>query len=341
MNIFNIVTPAAIAAYYRESARTSTKDLLGETLFPLRKKAGLDITMIKGKKKAPVTLSAAAWDSKAIEIDRGTIEKTQEEMILFKNVATINEKVRQQLLILGESNDTYAKAVVGEVFDDQMSLLEAATVTRESLCMQALTTGAITINDNGVKKSVNYGVKKVTPNVKWDVPATANPIADLNAWADEIEAETGVRPAYVVMNSVTLGLLGNVDAIKNAVYVFGQGKVNVTNAVVADFVKNQAKLEVIVYSKGRMVNGVFTKYVPDGCVALVPEVGCGYMYMGTTPAEADLMGDPSKDVQIVDTGVAIYVEKQTDPVNVRTFAAEVCMPSFDNADLCVIANVTT
>lgn len=320
----------------------------GEMLFPDQKKLGLDLSWVKGARKAPVKLSLSAFDAKVIPLNRGNVTKLSTNMPFFKNSRDIDEKQRQELnkLIGNSNNQALIDIIVKDIFNDKMHLLEDAALTREIMRMEILTTGALSIADNGQSFSYDYGVPvshKVTPTVKWDVAATADPVADINVWAEAIENETGVRPTRGVMNSVTLGLIQKCDSVKNAIYVLGQGKVTPSRAQVINFLFEETQIQFAVYSKSYTnEDGTTTKFIADGTVVLFPEGELGNTWFGTTPEESDLLGGGSDaDVSIVDTGVAITVTKKTDPVNVSTKVSMITLPSFEMADEVIIASVKT
>ena len=77
-------------------------------------------------------------------------------------------------------------------------------------------------------------------------------------------------------------------------------------------------------------------YVPADTVVMLPEGQIGTTWYGTTPEEADLLGSKEADVFIVDTGVAITVTKETDPVRKVTKVSEICLPSAENIDKVLI-----
>lgn len=63
---------------------------------------------------------------------------------------------------------------------------------------------------------------------------------------------------------------------------------------------------------------------------------------GTTPEEADLLGGQATAAQVavVDSGVAITVTKQADPVKTVTKVSQISIPSGENIDKIVIIDTT-
>ena len=61
-SIYDMVTSEAIAAYY-ETLYSNEIPMIGETLFPNRKKQGLRLEWIKGYDSLPVALNPSAFDA--------------------------------------------------------------------------------------------------------------------------------------------------------------------------------------------------------------------------------------------------------------------------------------
>ena len=344
-NIYDVVTSRELATYW-QVADKYREPYFGESKFPAVKKLGLDLSWIKGARKAPVALQLSAFDAKAIPLSRQGFEKMVAEMPFFKNSMNIDEKQRQELnLVLASGNQAMIDVIVNKIFNDEMYLLENARLAREMMRMQLLTTGVISIANNGQSYSYDFGVPvthKVTPQVGWNVIATADPVTDINKWLDIIENDTGVRPTEALINGTTLSALGKVAAIKNAIYVFAGGTVNVTRERVRNFLEEETGCTFFVYNKGysNPETNAFVKFVPDGTVVFMPSGALGNTYFGTSPEESDLMsGATDAEVSIVDTGVAITTHKEVDPVNVQTKASMICLPSFELADQIIIASV--
>lgn len=344
MTFADIITSQAIAAYWTVRAN-ERKPFFGESKFPAKKKLGLNLAWIKGARKSPVRLNLSAFDAKVLPLNRGKVTKLSTNMPFFKNSMVIDEEQRQELnkLIGSTANQQLIDIVVNDVFNDQMHLIEDAEVTMEILRMQALTTGVVSVADNGQSYSFDYGVpneNKVTPSVLW-TNENADPIADITKYCDQIENTTGVRPTEGVMNNITLGYLTKVNAIKNAIYVMANGTVTPTRSKVLEYLQTETGVTFYINSKVyKALDGTSTKFVADGTVVLMPATTLGNTWFGTTPEESDLMsGATDANVSIVDTGVAITTMIEKDPVNVVTKASMICLPSFELAEQIIIATV--
>lgn len=342
--IFDLVTPKAIASEWNKNYNERVP-FLGEMFFGTKKQLGLDMKYIKGAEGSVKPLMLSAFDAKAIPIDRQGFEEIAQKMPFFKNSMNIDENDRQNLnMVINSGNQAYIDTILNKVYKDEMTLLERANITREIMRMQALTSGMVTFSSNGQTVAIDYKIptanKVSLSSNKWSDSATADPISDITSWQDKIENATGVRPNRLLMNTNTFNRIKKCDSIKNAVYVFGQGKVTPTTKAVKDFILTETGCTVYIYNKGYTnSSGTFTKFIADEIVVLLPDTFVGDTWFGTTPEESDLMTGSNAQVQIVDTGVAITTTKETDPVNVATKVSMICLPSLEKANQILIATV--
>ena len=346
MDFKALITPAAVAANWTEVA-SNRVPYLGTGLFGAKKKAGLDLSWIKGNRGLPISLMPSTFDAKATFRDRIDVSKTETEMPFFREGFKIKEKDRQELLRVQDSNDPYAIAVIDRVFDDANELIDAADVVPERMRMQLLFAKdgnvGIAIKANGVDYTYNYDQNSewktnnytaLTGADLWTAPSTADPFAAFKAAKDGILARTGSEVVYAIMNSATFNMMAKTEAIKNR-YMSTNGLTlgYLTDDEVKAAVKSTSGLDIVVYDKMyRDENKVAHKFVPDGYVALVPAGELGSTWYGTTPEEADLMGSGKAEVAIVNTGVAITRIIEEHPVNINTFASEIVLPSYERMD---------
>lgn len=351
MKITELFTPAAIAAHWNEVASNKIP-YVGAALFPSRKKAGLDLSWLKGSKGLPVSLMPSAFDAKATFRDHPGLSKTETEMPFFREGMKIKEKDRQELLRAQDSNDPYVNAVLSRIYDDADTLIEGALVVPERMIMSLLfsATPGITFNANGVSYTYNYDPNSAWNSSNyfalsgnyWTSPAASDPFADLQTAIDAVAEATGNAPSIAIMNKYTFGLLSQSAAVKARFLVTNGSTVGyLSDADVKKLVKDLLGLTIVVYNKKyKNESGVAAKFVPDGYVSLVPDGALGNTWFGTTPEEADLLGKASNaQVAIVNTGIAVTQEIQTHPVNVNTYASEIVLPSWERMDECALLKV--
>lgn len=340
--IFDLVTAQETVSYW-ETLTQNRAPYLGETLFPNNSKLGLDLKWLKGSSGNPVVLKPSAFDAAAVLRPRIGFEVLKTEMPFFKESMNVDEQLRQELnMVLETGNATYIDAIMNRVFNDNVTLIEAAAVRREQMRMMMLTTGAISITANGQNYDYDYGIPanhKVQPAVEWESPDSTI-IDDIRGWQDIVEDETGSRPTRGLCSRKTWGyFLKNTD-IRNGILGNNSG-VSVSDADVRRHILDRLDLDIAVYSK-QFVNdlGQSQRYVADDVFVMFPEGTLGNTWFGTTPEQSDLMASNVANVSITDTGVAVTTMKKADPVNVETKVTMICLPDFPTANKVIIADVS-
>jgi len=346
MNVLDFFSPAAIAAYWTETASNKIP-YLGASLFPSAKKAGLDLSWFHGASGVPISLMPSAFDAKATFRDRPGFTKTETEMPFFREGFKIKERDRQELLRVSDAKDPYASAIISRLFDDAANLIDGANVVPERMRMQLLFPAngnvGISFAANGVNYTYNYdpnGTWKtsnyfaLSGDALWTAPLTCDPFEAIKTAKDAVRAKTGEELTIAIMNGYTFGLLSKSEAVRNRfLSTSGLAVGFISDADVKRIVKDLLDVTVIEYDKQYAdEDGVSAKFVPNGYVALLPETPLGKTWYGTTPEEADLMGKTDASVSIVNTGVALTQIIDKHPVNVNTFASEIVLPSFERMD---------
>ena len=236
-------------------------------------------------------------------------------------------------------NEAYIRIIIDKIFNDKVTLLEAAAARREQMRFAILSTGTLSIAANGQSYTYDYGVPdthKPTVATSWS-NANADIIGDIRAKQDLIENETGVRPTRAICSRKTWGyLLKNTD-IRNAI-LRNDTHVTVSDSEVVNYLRDLLDVDVVVYTKRfKDDSGVSTKYMPDDVFTLLPPTALGKGWFGTTPEQSDLMSTGVANVAITDTGVAVTTIQHADPVTVETKVTQLYLPDFPTADqICII-----
>ena len=347
MNLIELITPAAIAAYFDE-VYSNKIEYLGAGLFPAEKRAGLDLAWFKNYLGLPISLNPSAFDAKASFRDRIGVDKIVTEMPFFREGFKVKERDRQEVLRLTGENDPYMQEVLNRIFRDGADLVAGADVVPERMRMQLLFPEngdvGIKIAANGVNyvynydpdgswKAANYSV--LTGEDKWDAPSTADPVKTLNTVKKTILANSGAEAAVAYMNDATYTKLVACASIVKRFNPLGS---YITDGEAARVLTETLGITPVVYEKMyKDESKASHKFVPDGYVAVAPATTLGRTVYGTTPEEADLLGSGQADVQIVNTGVALTRETTVNPVNVNTYASEIVLPTYEamNTVACV------
>lgn len=342
-NISELVTAQNIAAYWEEKNQNA-QPLLGETLFPKKRRLGTKIDWIKGANNQPIALRTSTYDAKAIRRDRQGIEQFNTTMPFFKESKYIDEEMRQDLNnVIAANNAEVVNAILTNIYDDEAELIDASEIALERMRMEALTTGTITLADNGQSYEYDYLLEadqSDTVQTSWS-NASADIIGDIVEIVEGMKAK-GINITRAVCNSSVAKNFRTNTAIKNAVYVFANGTVPVTTARAIDYIYNETGVRFYVYDNVYVnaANGQAAKYVPNDTVVFMPDGDLGNTNMGTTPEESDLRNNLNADVAIVNGGVAVTTSQIVDPVNVETKVSMVALPSFERANTIFILDTT-
>lgn len=342
MTIFDLVQAPELTAYW-ETLSQDEAPYPCEELFPDDKKRGLQLSWIKGSRGLPVVLKTSAFDVNAIPRPRIGFDKLVTEMPYFKESTYIDEELRQELnMVLETGNQAYIDSVMTHVFDDETNLLRGAAASRERMRMMALTTGVVTMSNNGQTFSYDYGVThKGDAATAWSSHSTADPIEDIRKAIETVGDDTGATITRAMCDGATWRDIRNNEAIAKKIYVLSNGVGAVSDRALREYLLEELGIEVMINDK-RYVNesGTTQKYMPANTFVMFPDGQLGKTWFGTTPAESDLMGGNAANVSITDTGVAVVTHQVVDPVNVETIVSQICLPSFEMADQVYILDTT-
>ena len=306
---------------------------VGEAFFPNTKQVGLDINLIKGKDDAPVALVSANWDTDVLYRDRIGFEELSAEMPYFKEAYKVSEKLRQQIL---QTKDGYAEPLFNQVFKDVTNLVEGADVTAERLRMLLLGTGTISIQENGVDKQYDYGfnasTQLKTEGTLWSASG-AKPFGSFVAQLKNYKKLTGKNAKYVIMNTDVFDKLANDPEVLAYFKALQTPNLYPNDDDIRAYVEQKTKVRIIVadgeYIKARDKSKTRVPFYPQDRYTIVATEDLGETVHGTTPEEADLLGDSSNALscEILGNGVAVTTWKEVDPVGVNTKVSEVVLPS--------------
>lgn len=344
MRITEIFSAKAVASHWTETA-SNRIPYLGLGFFPEKKKMGLDLKWIRGHKGLPVSLAPSNFDAKSTLRSREGFKFTETEMAFFRESMLVKEADEQEIMRVKDANDPYAADVISRIFDDTNTLLAGAEVVAERMRMQLLCpedgSPKIHIAANGVNYAYNYDVdgtykeknflELATDADKWSDHENSDPMADITAGQDAVEAETGVRPSIALMSRATFNHIKANAKVRAAILAQNAtANVLMNDARVKELFKTELGVTIAVYTKQYLdEEGIAHKFYLDGFCTLLPEGSLGNTWRGVTPEERTLLGNDKVDVSVVSNGVAITVTVTTDPVNTKTTVSEIVLPSFE------------
>jgi hypothetical protein len=309
--------------------------LLGESLFPEVKRQSLEFDMIKGAKKIPVVASVHAFDSEA-EIGSREASKMALELALIKRKMKIDEK---DIIALEKPRDAAERQyLMQNVFNDIDVLVAGVKARVEAMRMEALATGKIVLNENGLTNvQVDYGVpdenkEALAGTDLWTDTANSDPIADLERWADQLN---GMATRALTSKKVLNALMRHPKIVGA---IFGNNAQRVPTRQDLNAFLQQHDLPVIgTYdNKYRKQNadGTYTqaRYFQENKFVMFGDGALGESIYGPTAEEIRLTRDPSIQTSKVGNVLAMVYEENLDPVSTWTKAVATALPSFSAAD---------
>lgn len=342
---FNDVFTARALAYRLTNDPSNAIPFLGEAFFPVRKKMGVDLKWINQQSGLGVELKPSNYDVLSTIRPREGFNIISEQMPLFRESMKISEQDMIEIQRAQDSNDPYVNEVIDHVFDDVNTLVNGARIATERMRMSLLapTTGDLKIHiGTGDNTIYDYNYDKLgtwkashylplTGNDVWSNASKAKPLNDIQTAVDALAGE-GYVARYAMMNTTTLNLLVASDQMKNALFtITGAPTGYLDRQTAREIFQRKTGLQVIVYDKKyKDLSGTSQKFYPDGYVTVIGDDQLGTMWMGMTPEERTLLGDPKVDVAVLDSGIAIAIQNiYGPPVRHETTVSQVALPSFE------------
>ncbi|MFG2292063.1 major capsid protein [Streptomyces sp. NPDC048603] len=239
--------------------------------------------------------------------------------------------------------DTQGSEIRDAMEADAVKLVSAIAARIELARGQALFTGAVTIAENGVQASVDFGRAAghtVTAGTVWSSTETALAYDDLQSWLDTYNTTNGTLPAYTLMSRKIYNFLRRNKQIRELAFSGASSAPTVLtrdalNAALGDF----DIPPVVIYDAKVSVGGAATRVTPEDKICFLPDQGdAAGKTMWGVPVEAN---DPRYGLQGDAAGVAVGAYKSEDPQTVWTRATAIALPVLAAPDLTFVADVLT
>lgn len=347
MNILELFNARQMLAYARQR---QTRNYIGELLFPSKTITDIDFKYFRGANNIPVMAQVQTFDAEASIADRDTLSYVEGSLPPIKRKIRIGEKELIKFNAPRQGTNEVDEAV-RQVYNDVDNMLDAVKARIEWMRMQALTGGAITLSENGVILSVDYGVpsgnkETLAGTDVWSDTANADPIGDMIRWRDALIDATGVAPERSLTSSTQLGYLLQNVKVREAVHGSATGAVapaiNLTQ--LNQLLQVSGLPPIVSYDlqvRSQAADGTKSsaRLFPANKFVMMPGVALGDTLFGPTAEALDLASEGV--IQMSDTpGLIAMVYKEKDPPGHWTKAAAIALPTFPNADLVFQATVS-
>lgn len=312
----------------------ATEDFVGLKLFPLYKTENMKLAManLMDGSDIPVMSFVHALDSEARTGDRPNYQEIKFELLLIKEKLNQGEALRKKLLDYGMTQTE--KNMLEAIYNDAANLISRVITRMEVMADELLSTGKITVNENDVDVTIDYGLP-ATHQIGvtgWEL-ATADIIGDLVKIKNQ--AKNKIKRALV--SEKIMGYMLQNTAIKNIAASY-QPVQYATQEWVQSYLRSLLNIEFIVtsgtYKKSALDDTEYYFFKQDVITFLTTEGEVGKTFVTTTPEE--------------DYGIAEYVTgyvavtqyKTEDPAGIWTKASAIALPCPANINSLYICTVS-
>ena len=342
-DILNLISDAE-RLEFSQNLSVARPAYIGDRIFPDQKTENIKAEYLRLAEGAtiPVMATVHAFDTEAEIGTRPVFDKTEVEKLLIKRKINQTERVR-----LMTENGVYSDdAIVRYVFDDMRLMAEAVKVRTEVAKMEVIATGKMTVKENNLNLTVDYGVPSTNTGYKIDFGPDADIIGQIQAIADAA-AESGNALTEIVTSNKILRKLAANKGIQTMIY----GTIGAGSYVPADRIRSLFT-ELFGFGtittndlryKAQTASGkeATKRFFPDDKMAFLSNGSAssfGSGLWGVTPEEAEYgqYNDKSADQYITITQWATQ-----DPVAVWTKASGLFIPVVPNPNGLFIAADTS
>lgn len=354
--ITDLVDPVELTEYVRAfNDETLRARFVLDQVLPNRLLDDLEYRVRSGGLTDVDVAEFRAWDTPPPMTGRPGITRKRGELPpVSRQIPLLEEEsLRLRAMQTGSTNP-----IVDAIFDDAARMTRAVQGRIELARGDVLTDGIVTINENGVNLTVDYGVAAGHLPVlaganQWTVAnaATATPITNLLAWLDTYKTDTGLMPRGILMSRTRFAAL----AVNAEVRAYAQAGASTAPARVNLATIQQVFAEFGIppllglgadptgdpfYDVSVRVNGVLTPVIPVDKVVFVPPADepVGNTFYGLT-AEAVRLIERNLIVAQDAPGVVALAFQNDNPVQTFTLATAIALPAVINPELIFTADV--
>lgn len=284
----------------RYASHFTQEPLALASLFPEQKKATLDLKMFKGANNIPVSAEVHAFDSETQLADFESNTYDVATMLLVKRQYHIGEEL---LIRLNQTNsDPVKQEIKEEIYGGiRNNLLQSIAVRFERMRADLIQYGKLTLNENGYKGLLDYGMPKSNlVTADWTNADTAKPLDDIEKWCDIVEDGSGVRPTRVITRRIKVREMLNNTSVRKAV-LGTEADRRLTLNMYNDFAQEEGLPTIGIYEgyyRQQLPSGkkVVKKYINDKSFILLPPYAIGNTFYGPTAEETELAKDAAIEV---------------------------------------------
>jgi hypothetical protein len=339
--VYDLVEPQLLINYVRAFDNEVLRNQFGlEAFLPNRLIDDLEYRIRAGTITDVDTAEYRAWDTPAPMTGRPGVSRIRGELVPVSRQIPLGEEEQLRLRSLLRGNND---PIVAAVYDDVERMIRSVQARIELARGQLLTTGKVTIAENGLAIEADFGLPaghNVSAGTVWTDTVNATPLTNLLTWQDTYLTDTGVRPGVILMSQTRLGNLFLNAEMRAAAAAQGTTPSRINRELVDAIFAANGLPPVVLYDTMVRVNGVQTRVIPADKVLLLPPPGepMGNTFYGITAEAIKLQGKGLIEETAM-PGIVAVVTETDHPVQTFTVGTAVALPVLPNPELLFVADV--
>lgn len=338
--VFDIVDPQELIGFAR-GLQFAQFNL--DRFLPNDPVADIEYEITSGIRNDVSAASFRAWDTESPIGSRQGVSRQRGAIPPVSQKIRLGEEERLRLQAVRSGGDQ--APIIEAIYRDTASQIRAVQARIELARGQALSTGTVAINENGLVATADFGVPaemKVTAAVVHSDP-TASVIQEWTSWlATYRTVSGGLTPGGILTSSRYVNSLLRNDEIRTLAGSLAGTPNLVTRAGLDAVFAAYGLPPFITHDEQIRVDGVAQRVIPDHLAIPLPPAGerLGATLYGVTAEALELQAEGQLAAEEM-PGVVAVVEKTFDPVATWTKGAGVSFPTIVNPELLMIASVLT
>lgn len=331
MILWDAIDPAELTGYVRTALAEREQNRFTLSRFlPSRQVNDLLYRFNRGGQGLAEAATFRTYDAESPQGSRPSV------VLVTGELPPISRKIR-----LSEYDSLRLRNADGEiesqVFNDAERLAMGIAARMELARGEALRTGKVILNENGVKATVDFGRRSAHTIASgaddWATHASADIIGDVTTWVETYVGNTGVRPDVILISRKVMGHILQNEALRELNGSMLGTPVRVTLDAANSALAGYDLPPFEVYDTQVSVNGSATKVLHEDWITMVggtqDDGDLGATLYGTTAESLEA----GYNLAGSEPGVVAGAYKTADPVAVWTKAAAIALPVLANPDL--------
>ncbi|CAM4323556.1 major capsid protein [Nocardia ninae] len=291
------------------------------------------------------TATFRAFDGNIPSLERDFVSTREVDLLPMSIQGTKGELERLQLEKVRQDGGN-AAAITNAIYNDLEIAVRSIRNRVEVARGELLTTGKITLAENGVYLTADFQVPAdhfVSAATPWTTVATAPVVTDLTTWTEKYTRDVGAPPSGMIISRKTAGLLQrNAEFRAYANSVAGTPQIvskSIVNNVLDDF--NLPPIAAV-YDTVINVQGIDTRVIPEDKVIFLPPASSpfGYVAWGITATALELVSAAQTDMAFADApGLTGVVIKSGPPYKESTLVDSLLLPVLERPEALMVADV--